>query len=148
MIQLLGCFISVTNFIHTHILCSDHVKMASYAPLFVNANDRKYIHNLFFSSFLINFQWKIYKLSEMWIFFFFIFRWNPDAIVFNSHEVYGTPSYWVQFMFRESNGAKLLKSQLQTPYPNSLAASAILWKNSQDQKTYFKIKVLYMLLAF
>ncbi|BAT85063.1 hypothetical protein VIGAN_04255700 [Vigna angularis var. angularis] len=87
---------------------SDHVMMASYAPLFVNANDR---------------------------------QWNPDAIVFNSHEVYGTPSYWVQFMFRESNGATLLKSQFQTPHPDSVAASAMLWKNSQDQKTYFKIKV-------
>ncbi|CAJ1917398.1 unnamed protein product [Sphenostylis stenocarpa] len=87
---------------------SDHVIMASYAPLFVNANDRK---------------------------------WNPDAIIFNSNQVYGTPSYWVQFMFRESNGATFLKSQLQTPHPNSVAASAILWKNSHDKRTYLKIKV-------
>ncbi|KAL5134636.1 Alpha-L-arabinofuranosidase 1 [Glycine soja] len=81
---------------------SDHVIMASYAPLFVNANDR---------------------------------TWSPAAIV------YGTPSYWVQFMFRESNGATFLKSQLQTPDPDSVAASAILWKNLQDKKTYLKIKV-------
>ncbi|KAH1069620.1 hypothetical protein AAZX31_03G105000 [Glycine max] len=87
---------------------SDHVIMASYAPLFVNANDR---------------------------------MWSPAAIVFNSNQVYGTPSYWVQFMFRESNGATFLKSQLQTPDPDSVAASAILWKNLQDKKTYLKIKV-------
>ncbi|KAG5072051.1 hypothetical protein JHK86_007262 [Glycine max] len=87
---------------------SDHVIMASYAPLFVNANDR---------------------------------TWSPAAIVFNSNQVYGTPSYWVQFMFRESNGATFLKSQLQTPDPDSVAASAILWKNLQDKKTYLKIKV-------
>jgi len=70
---------------------------------------------------------------------FFPYRWNPDAIVFSSNQVYGTPSYWVQFMFRESNGATLLKSQLQTPHPNSVAASAIICKNSQ---TYLKIKVM------
>ncbi|KAG5043182.1 hypothetical protein JHK87_007097 [Glycine soja] len=68
-------------------------------------------------------------------------RWSPAAIVFNSNQVYGTPSYWVQFMFRESNGATFLKSQLQTPDPDSVAASAILWKNLQDKKTYLKIKV-------
>lgn len=77
--------------------------------------------------------------------FFFSYRWNPDAIVFNSFQVYGTPSYWVQFMFRESNGATLLKSQFQTPHPDSVAASAILCKNSQDKKSYFKIKVIFYL---
>nr|TKW22660.1 hypothetical protein SEVIR_4G242900v2 [Setaria viridis] len=41
---------------------SDIVHMASYAPLFVNDNDR---------------------------------TWNPDAIVFNSWQHYGTPSYWM-----------------------------------------------------
>ncbi|XP_073222179.1 alpha-L-arabinofuranosidase 1-like isoform X2 [Cicer arietinum] len=87
---------------------SDHVVMASYAPLFVNANDRK---------------------------------WNPDAIVFNSNGAYGTPSYWVQYMFRESNGATFLNSQLQTTDPNSVVASAILLQNPQNKKTYLKIKI-------
>ncbi|QHN86565.1 Alpha-L-arabinofuranosidase [Arachis hypogaea] len=91
---------------------SDHVAMASYAPLFVNANDRK---------------------------------WNPDAIVFNANKVYGTPSYWVQYMFRESsNGATFLESQLQTTDPTSLAASAILCQNPQNNKTSLKIKVANM----
>ncbi|WJX78060.1 aspartate-semialdehyde dehydrogenase-like protein [Trifolium repens] len=87
---------------------SDHVVMACYAPLFVNANDRK---------------------------------WNPDAIVFNTNQAYGTPSYWVQYMFRESNGAKFLKSKLQTTNLNSVAASAILWQNPQNNNTYLKIKI-------
>ncbi|KAG4912841.1 hypothetical protein JHK86_053274 [Glycine max] len=69
-------------------------------------------------------------------------RWNRDAIVFNSNHVYGTPSYWVQFMFRESNGATFLKSQLQTPESDSVPASAILWINPQDKKTYLKIKIV------
>ncbi|XP_006398960.2 alpha-L-arabinofuranosidase 2 [Eutrema salsugineum] len=58
---------------------SDVVGMASYAPLFVNTNDR---------------------------------RWIPDAIVFNSSHLYGTPSYWVQQFFKESSGATLLNSTL------------------------------------
>ncbi|KAG5540622.1 hypothetical protein RHGRI_020744 [Rhododendron griersonianum] len=41
-------------------------EMATYAPLFVNANDR---------------------------------RWNPDAIVFNSYQLYGTLSFWMQPFF-------------------------------------------------
>ncbi|KAK7286637.1 hypothetical protein RJT34_21776 [Clitoria ternatea] len=86
---------------------SDHVIMASYAPLFVNANDRK---------------------------------WNPDAIVFNSKQAYGTPSYWVTYLFRESNGATLLKSQFQT-HSHLLAASAIRWKNAPNKRSKLKIKV-------
>nr|AFK33705.1 unknown [Medicago truncatula] len=81
--------------------------MASYAPLFVNANDR---------------------------------RWNPDAIVFNSFQLYGTPSYWMQLFFSESNGATLLNSSLQTTASNSLVASAITWQNSVDKKNYIRIK--------
>lgn len=48
----------------------------------------------------------------------FTYRWNPDAIVFDANQAYGTPSYWVQYMFRESNGATFLKSQLQGVDPN------------------------------
>ncbi|XP_045790862.1 alpha-L-arabinofuranosidase 1-like isoform X1 [Trifolium pratense] len=87
---------------------SDVVNMVSYAPLFVNANDR---------------------------------RWNPDAIVFDSHKVYGTPSYWVLKLFKESNGATFLNSILQTN-SSTLAASAILWKSSIDGKSILRIKVV------
>jgi alpha-N-arabinofuranosidase len=48
---------------------SDLVTLASYAPLFVNDNDRK---------------------------------WSPDAIVFNSSQVFGTPSYWNQVLYSNS----------------------------------------------
>ncbi|KAK4272404.1 hypothetical protein QN277_020968 [Acacia crassicarpa] len=87
---------------------SDIVHMISYAPLFVNTNDR---------------------------------RWNPDAIVFNSFQSYGTPSYWVQRFFSESSGATLLNSSLQTT-TSSLVASAISWQDSADQKNYIRIKVV------
>ncbi|KAL5707693.1 non-reducing end alpha-L-arabinofuranosidase [Ranunculus cassubicifolius] len=88
---------------------SDVVEMASYAPLFVNTNDR---------------------------------RWNPDAIVFNSWQHYGTPSYWVQQFFKESSGSMVLKTTLQSNVSNSLLASAIVWQSPQDNKKYIKIKVV------
>ncbi|KAF3327213.1 alpha-L-arabinofuranosidase 1-like protein [Carex littledalei] len=86
---------------------SDIVEMASYAPLFVNNNDR---------------------------------RWTPDAIVFNSANMYGTPSYWMQQYFRESSGAIFNPTSIQSD-SSSLAASAITWKSS-DNSSYLKIKIV------
>ncbi|XP_050223618.1 alpha-L-arabinofuranosidase 1-like [Mercurialis annua] len=88
---------------------SDVVEMASYAPLFVHSNNR---------------------------------RWNPDAIVFNSSQLYGTPSYWVQRFFIESSGATLLNTTLRTNSSTSLMESAIIWQNPEDNKKYLKIKVV------
>lgn len=88
---------------------SDIVEMASYAPLFVNTNDR---------------------------------RWNPDAIVYNSSHVYGTPSYWMQQFFTKSSGATLLKTMLQANSSASLVASAINWKDATDNKNYVTIKIV------
>ncbi|XP_047315398.1 alpha-L-arabinofuranosidase 1-like [Impatiens glandulifera] len=85
---------------------SDIVSMVSYAPLFVNTNDRS---------------------------------WMPDAIVFNSFEQYGTPSYWMQHFFIESSGAALLNSTLQTNL-KSLVTSAIAWNN--DGSSFLRIKVV------
>ncbi|CAJ1917366.1 unnamed protein product [Sphenostylis stenocarpa] len=89
---------------------SDVVDMVSYAPLFSNINDRK---------------------------------WIPDAIVFNSYQLYGTPSYWVQKLFIESSGATYLNSSLlTTSSSNKLIASGISWQNSTDKKNYLRIKVV------
>ncbi|XP_008786787.1 alpha-L-arabinofuranosidase 1-like [Phoenix dactylifera] len=88
---------------------SDVVEMASYAPLFVNANDR---------------------------------RWNPDAIVFNSWQQYGTPSYWMQHFFKESSGATRHPTTIQTNASISLVASAITWQSLEDNSSYLKIKIV------
>uniref|UniRef100_A0ACD5ZWE3 Uncharacterized protein n=1 Tax=Avena sativa TaxID=4498 RepID=A0ACD5ZWE3_AVESA len=88
-------------------LNSDIVHMASYAPLFVNDNDR---------------------------------RWNPDAIVFNSWQHYGTPSYWMQKFFRESSGSMIHPVRLASSYSDSLAASAITWKKNEDM--FLRIKIV------
>lgn len=86
----------------------DAVEMASYAPLFVNINDR---------------------------------TWNPDAIVFDSSNAYGTPSYWMQHFFRESNGATLLDASFRSNPSSSLIASAITWKDTEG-KAHLRIKVV------
>ncbi|KAI3984270.1 hypothetical protein MKX01_011224 [Papaver californicum] len=88
---------------------SDVIEMASYAPLFVNDNDR---------------------------------RWRPDAIVFNSWNQYGTPSYWMQQFFAESSGATLLNHVLQSNLSSSLVASTIKWKSSEDNSNYIRIKIV------
>ncbi|RYR04205.1 hypothetical protein Ahy_B06g083831 isoform B [Arachis hypogaea] len=69
------------------------------------------------------------------------YSWIPDAIAFNSHESYGTPSYWVQQLFSESSGAIYLNSTLQTS-SNSIVASAIGYRSSQDSKIYLRVKVV------
>lgn len=88
---------------------SDVVEMASYAPLFVNDNDR---------------------------------RWNPDAIVFNSWQQYGTPSYWVQHLFKESSGAIYFPSTIQANSSGSLISSTIVWENLEDNNKNIKIKIV------
>lgn len=71
-------------------------------------------------------------------------RWNPDAIVFNSSQLYGTPSYWVQRFFTESSGATILDTTLQTN--TSLIASAITWQDSNDGNNYLRIKVYFIII--
>jgi len=88
---------------------SDVVEMASYAPLFVNTNNR---------------------------------RWNPDAIVFDSWQQYGTPSYWVQHFFRESSGAVLLPVIIQENATSALIASAIRWNSLENGEDYIRVKAV------
>ncbi|WJX59362.1 aspartate-semialdehyde dehydrogenase-like protein [Trifolium repens] len=68
-------------------------------------------------------------------------KWIPDAIVFNSYQNYGTPSYWLQQLFTDSSGATLLNSTLLYS-SSSIVASAIEYKNSQDKKNYLKVKIV------
>lgn len=65
---------------------ADVVRMASYAPLFVNVNNR---------------------------------QWNPNAIVFDNHQSYGTPSYWVQALFAQNRPDRVLSYQVDAPASES-----------------------------
>jgi alpha-L-arabinofuranosidase len=61
--------------------------------------------------------------------------------------VYGTPSYWLIKLFKESSGATFLNSTLETNSP-TLAASAISWKSSVDGKSVLRIKVKWFSSAY
>ncbi|WOL16373.1 alpha-L-arabinofuranosidase 1 [Canna indica] len=67
--------------------------------------------------------------------------WNPDAIVFDSWRQYGTPSYWMQQLFKESSGAIIHPFKLQST-STKLMASAITWKSSENGNDYFRIKIV------
>ncbi|GJN13887.1 hypothetical protein PR202_gb00642 [Eleusine coracana subsp. coracana] len=64
--------------------------------------------------------------------------WNPDAIVFNSWQHYGTPSYWMQTFFRESSGAMIHPITISSNYSGSLAGSAITWQDSEN--SFLRVK--------
>ncbi|KAK3118311.1 hypothetical protein QOZ80_9BG0697120 [Eleusine coracana subsp. coracana] len=66
--------------------------------------------------------------------------WNPDAIVFNSWQHYGTPSYWMQTIFRESSGAMIHPITISSKYSGSLASSAITWQDSEN--SFLRVKVV------
>lgn len=63
---------------------ADVVRMASYAPLFVNVKNR---------------------------------QWNPNAIVFDGTRSYGTPSYWVQWLFGNHRPTRMLATAVQASVP-------------------------------
>jgi len=89
---------------------SDVVIMSSYAPLFVNVNDR---------------------------------TWNPDAICFDSSSSYGTPSYYVQKMFSENVGNRILPATLtDNTNPEILSISGAVGLGSwETQVEYDDFKV-------
>ncbi|KAL3679003.1 hypothetical protein R1sor_021959 [Riccia sorocarpa] len=84
---------------------SDVVEMASYAPLFVHTNDR---------------------------------RWMPDAIVLDSWQQYGTPSYWVQQLFKYSSGATLLPFSILSSWASNPVVS-VLRRHDKDLNADFLV---------
>lgn len=76
--------LSEAAFITGMLRNADVVKMASYAPLLVNVNNR---------------------------------QWNPNAIVYDNHRAYGTPSYWVQWLFGRNRPDRILKHSVSAPEP-------------------------------
>ncbi|KAI3964586.1 hypothetical protein MKW92_013364 [Papaver armeniacum] len=95
--------------------------MASYAPFFLNEDDLN--------------EKDPNDNDQTWI---------PDAVVLNSWTQYGTPSYWVQQLFAESSGARLLSHSLLLLNVSSslVAASTIKWKKPEDNNSYLRIKIV------
>ncbi|KAI3901923.1 hypothetical protein MKW92_011270 [Papaver armeniacum] len=100
---------------------SDIIEMASYAPFFVNEDDLN--------------EKDPNENDRTWI---------PDAVVLNSWTQYGTPSYWVQQLFAESSGARLLNHSLVLSNVSSslVATSTIKWKKPEDNSNYLRIKIV------
>ncbi|GJM88098.1 hypothetical protein PR202_ga04124 [Eleusine coracana subsp. coracana] len=67
-------------------------------------------------------------------------KWQPDAIVFNSWQYYGTPSYWMQTFFRESSGALVHPFKITSNYSSSLAASVITWQDNRN--VFLRVKII------
>ncbi|XP_054797467.1 alpha-L-arabinofuranosidase 1-like [Prosopis cineraria] len=67
-------------------------------------------------------------------------KWKPDAIVFDSYRSYGVPSYWLQQLFTQSSGATYVNSKLKAP--SSIVASAIVWQDYANKRSYLRIKVV------
>ncbi len=44
-------------------------------------------------------------------------KWRPDMIQFDANGAFGTPSYYVQQLMAGNVGTKVLKTDLQNPYP-------------------------------
>ena len=51
-------------------------------------------------------------------------QWRPDMIRFNSHKSFGTPSYWVQQLFPNHVGNRLVKTDLKWNIPQETAQSS------------------------
>ena len=48
-------------------------------------------------------------------------QWRPDMIRFNSHQSFGTPSYWVQQLFPNHVGNRLVRTDLKWNIPQDAA---------------------------
>lgn len=85
---------------------ADIVALSSYAPLFVNINNR---------------------------------QWNPNAIVFDNHQTYGTPSYWVQALFANHRAdvnvwSKQDKEPVSEPQPLGGTIGLQTWATAAEFK--------------
>ena len=64
-------------------------------------------------------------------------QWRPDMIRFNSSQSFGTPSYWVQQLFPNHVGNRLVKSNLQWNIPQQQEGlmHGVYTNSTLDEKT-------------
>ncbi|RYX86729.1 DUF1080 domain-containing protein [bacterium] len=68
--------------------------------------------------------------------------WNPNAIVYDQSQLYGTPSYYVQQMFGANRGDVNLPVAIEQPKTNARVASGKIGVGTWDTQAEFKdIKV-------
>jgi alpha-L-arabinofuranosidase len=69
--------------------------------------------------------------------------WNPNAIIFNSSQVYGTPSYWVQCLYSTNRPDVLLPVDCQAPTKPVLAHGRIGLGTWETQAEFKDLKVTH-----
>ena len=52
-------------------------------------------------------------------------KWRPDMIRFNSHQVMGTPSYYVQMLMPQNVGTQVLKVTQHNPYADQMLTASV-----------------------
>ncbi|MBO4550059.1 MAG: arabinosidase, partial [Bacteroidaceae bacterium] len=69
-------------------------------------------------------------------------QWRPDMIRFNSGQSFGTPSYWVQQLFPNHVGNRVVKSDLQWNIPRNelkkevpVSIGVATWKTQSSYRT-------------
>jgi alpha-L-arabinofuranosidase len=68
--------------------------------------------------------------------------WNPDAIVFDSQRSFGTPSYWVQWMFSTSRGEQVVPTTLETrPIKAPVAPGGVGVGTWRTEATFADVKL-------
>ena len=58
-------------------------------------------------------------------------KWRPDMIRFNSHQVMGTPSYYVQMLMPRHIGTQVVSVKQNNPYTAAALGKSITPKNSR-----------------
>lgn len=69
--------------------------------------------------------------------------WNPDAIVFDTHRTFGTPSYHVLELFGRSRGDRLLATKVESPERLPTGRGGIGFGTSRSQAEFRTIRVTH-----
>lgn len=64
-------------------------------------------------------------------------QWNPNAILFNNHQSYGTPAYHVQAMFGQNRPDRIVKTEVVSPveaWENRGGVGLSSWQTDAEYK--------------
>jgi alpha-L-arabinofuranosidase len=68
-------------------------------------------------------------------------KWNPDAIVFDNAKAYGTPSYYVQQLFRQNQGETVLPATVESVAEVAAPRGAVGVATWQTDAEFKEVKV-------
>ena len=71
-------------------------------------------------------------------------KWRPDMIRFNSHQVMGTPSYYVQMLMPQHLGTQVVKVSQTNPYADRKAAAPVTPKHCRAGFATWQTKASFM----